>query len=98
MKKTVALLLSTVLLFGAQACAGTEDALDDAQQRASEAVEEAQDVDWAAYPEDLQDKVRDYIAEADCEGLNEELDKLDEGEDTELTAFLKEQIEALDCA
>lgn len=98
MRKTAALILSTVLLFGAQACAETEDALDEAEQRASEAVEQARDVDWSAYPEDLQDTVEEYIAEADCEGLNEELDKLDEGEDAELTAFLKEQIEEAGCA
>jgi hypothetical protein len=99
MRTTVALLLALVLGAGLTACSDkANDAIDDAQARASEAVDKAQDVDWEAYPDQVRDKIEKAIADADCEGLNEQLDKLDEGKDTELIAFLKDQVEDAGCA
>ena len=98
MRTTIALLLAAVLGAGFTACAETNDAIDDAQERASRAVEDARDVDWRAYPDDVRKKVEDAIAAADCEGLDEQLDKLDKGKDSELVAFLKDQIAEAGCA
>lgn len=97
MRTTIALLLAAVLGAGFTACAETDDAIDDAQERASRAVVDARDVDWGAYPDDVREEIEEAIADADCEDLDEQLDKLDKGEDSELVAFLKEQIAEAGC-
>lgn len=98
MRKTIALLFALFLLLGTAACSETNEAIDKAQAEASQAVENAPDVDWSKYGDDTRDKIRDYIAEDNCSGLNKELDKLDEGQDTQLVAFLKRVIEKAGCA
>lgn len=99
MRTTIALLLALVLGAGLTACSDEANkAIDNAQARASKAVENAQNVDWGAYPDKVRDRIEKAIADADCEGLNAQLDKLDEGKDTELVAFLKKQVKDAGCA
>ena len=76
----------------------TQDAVDDARDQASAAIDEADlpEVNWEDYSGDLQDRLDNLAANADCAGLKEELAKM-EGNDTEVTEYIKAQIEALDC-
>lgn len=81
---------------------GTEGAIDDAGEQArdevSSALEDADlpEVDWDQYSGDLQDRLDNLAEDVDCSALEEELAKM-EANDTEVTEYIKAQIEALDC-
>lgn len=94
--RILALALSAVLASGLLAGCSQEDAdraVDAARDRAERALE---DVDWEKYGDRFRDEIEGLVAEADCEGLKEELAKV-EGNDTEITEYLKAQLEQLDC-
>ncbi len=75
-----------------------QDVVDQAKDRASAAIEDAElpDVDWQKYSGELQDRLDKLAAEADCSGLKEELAKV-EGNDSELTRYIKVQLRKADC-
>lgn len=54
------------------------------------------DLDVEGYSEEFQDRVAELAENADCDGLRDELDKLD-GNDSEIARVLEEQLEQLDC-
>lgn len=93
-----------------------QDALDQAQDEASSALEDAEldtelpDVDLPStdlpevdlpnldldqYSADFQERLEELTANADCDGLQQELDNV-EG-DSELTRYLETQLEQLNC-
>jgi hypothetical protein len=96
------------LLLGAGLTGCSEDAadraVDDAADRASELAGEASDevgkqlegvelpkVDWSRYGDQLRTRLDQLAEQADCQGLREELTKA-EGDDTQLTRYIKRQI------
>lgn len=54
------------------------------------------DVNWDEYSGDLQERIDELAADADCSELKAELEKVD-GNDSDLTRYIKEQLQAADC-
>ena len=75
-----------------------QDAVDQAAGQASSAIEDADlpDVDWGKYSGELRNRLEKLADSADCAGLERELAKA-EGNDTELTRYIKAQLRRADC-
>jgi hypothetical protein len=75
-----------------------QDAVDQARDEVSTAVEDLDlpNVDWEKYGEDARRRLEQLGEQADCQGLKEELAKV-EGNDTELTRYVKALIREVDC-
>lgn len=100
-RRLPALLAGLALTLSLTAACSEEDAqkaVDQARDEASSAIEDADlpDVDWDKYSGEVRTKLEDLAAEADCSGLKRELAKA-EGNDTELTRYIKAQLQELDC-
>jgi hypothetical protein len=91
--------LALVLVAGT-ACSeqDAQDAVDQARDQASSAIEDADlpEVDWQKYSGELQDRLDRLADQADCQGLRDELAKA-EGNDAELTRYIKAQLRKIDC-
>jgi len=75
-----------------------QDAVDRARDQASAAVEDADlpEVDWQKHSGELQERLERLADNADCAGLKRELTEA-EGDDVELTRYIKAQLRKLDC-
>lgn len=54
------------------------------------------DVNWDKYSGDLKERIDKLASNADCSELKTELEKV-EGNDSDLTRYIKEQLQAADC-
>ena len=75
-----------------------QDAVDRARDRASTAIDDADlpDVDWQRRSAELRERLERLADSADCSGLKRELARV-EGNDTELTRYIKAQLRKADC-
>ena len=75
-----------------------QDAVDRAKSEATAAIDGAElpNVDWKQYSGELRDRLETLADRADCAGLRRELAKT-EGNDTELTRYIKAQLRRADC-
>ena len=75
-----------------------QKAVDQAKDQVSSAVKDADlpDVDWDKYSGEVKARLEKLAADADCSGLKRELAKA-EGNDTDLTRYIKAQIRKADC-
>ena len=93
-------LVAVLALLGAAGCSeeDAQDAVDRARDQASSAIEDADlpDVDWGRYSGDLKKRLERLADNADCAGLKDELAKA-EGNDADLTRYIKAQLRELDC-
>ena len=73
-------------------------AVDRARDQASAAIEDADlpEVDWQKHSGQLQERLERLADNADCTGLKQELAKA-EGDDAELTRYIKAQLRKADC-
>ena len=83
-------LVAVLALTAALTTACSEDVAQQAVDRAKDEVSSA--IDDAG----LQDKLDELVENADCAGLRRELAKV-EGNDTEVTRYIKEQLRKADC-
>ena len=95
--------LVAVLAFSAVALAGcseqdAQDAVDQAADRASTAIEDADlpNVDWGKHPDELRNRLERLADNADCAGLRRELAEV-EGTDSALTRYIEAQLRQADC-
>jgi hypothetical protein len=91
MRVLVAVLALTLSLAAGCSEDDAQDAVDQARDRARSALDDA-DLDTA----ELEKRLDELAEEADCSGLKRELAKV-EGNDTELTRYIKAQLRKLDC-
>lgn len=76
----------------------TQRAVDQAADEVSSAVDQADlpDVQWEKYGDQVRDRLDGLVDRADCSGLEQELAKA-EGNDAELTRYIKAALRELDC-
>lgn len=84
--RIVAVLALTAALTTACSEEDAQQAVDRAQDEVSSALDDA----------DLQDKLDELTANADCDGLRRELAKAEDN-DTEVTRYIKAQLREVDC-
>jgi hypothetical protein len=98
--------LGALLVTGLTGCSDDADqAVDDAADRASELTGQAADelegqlddaelpeVDWSQYGDRLRNRLDQLAEQANCQGLERELARA-EADDTELTQYIKRQID-----
>ena len=100
-RRLPALLAALALTLSLTAACSEEDAqkaVDRAKDEVSSAVQDADlpDVDWGKYSGEVKARLEELADEADCSGLKRELAKV-EGNDTELTRYIKAQLRKADC-
>jgi len=90
--------LAMTLTFAACSEEDAQKAVDRAKDRVSSAVDDADlpDVDWDKYSGEVKARLEKLADEADCSGLKRELAKA-EGNDTDLTRYIKAQLRKADC-
>ena len=84
--RLVAVLALTAALATACSEEDAQQAVDRAKDEVSSAIDDA----------GLQDKLDELAENADCAGLRRELAKV-EGDDTEVTRYIKDQLRNADC-
>jgi hypothetical protein len=88
------------LLLGVGACSedDADQAVDEAREAASSALEEVEipEVDWSQYGEDLQEELDKAAEEADCKLLRESLNRY-ESTSTEVTEYIEAKLEEAGC-
>jgi hypothetical protein len=96
--RLLAALALTVLAVAGCSEEDAQDAVDRAAGKASSAIENADvpDVDWSKHSAELQDRLEKLAEDADCDGLQRELARV-EGNDSELTRYLKAQLRKAGC-
>jgi hypothetical protein len=82
------------------ACSGddTDQAVEDAREAASSALEEVElpEVDWSQYGENLQEELDRAAEEADCDLLRDSLTRF-ESTSTEVTEYIEAKLEEAGC-
>ena len=88
------------LLLGVGACSegDADQAVDEAREAASSALEEVEipEVDWSQYGEDVKEELDKAAEEADCKLLRESLNRY-ESTSNEVTDYIEAKLEEAGC-
>jgi hypothetical protein len=87
-------------VLGVGACSGddADQAVEDAREAASSALDEVElpEVDWSQYGDDLKKKLDKAADEADCDLLRESLTRYESGSN-EVTDYIEAKLEEAGC-
>jgi hypothetical protein len=93
-------LLVLPLLLGVGACSegDADEAVDQARDAASSALEDVEipDVDWSQYGDDVRERIDQAAEEADCKLLRESLNRY-ESTSNEVTEYIEAKLEEAGC-
>jgi hypothetical protein len=88
------------LLLGVGACSegDADQAVDQARDAASSALEEVEipDVDWSQYGDDVRERIDKAAEEADCKVLRDSLNRY-ESTSNEVTEYIEVKLEEAGC-
>jgi hypothetical protein len=97
-RRAVAALAVAVLALTGCSEGEAQDAVDEARDQVSTAVEDVDlpKVDWQKYGTEAKQRLDRLAEQADCQGLQDELAQT-EANDTQLTRYIKAQLRRLNC-